>query len=45
MSGDLTGASADLERALMLNVRDQNAKVNIRQISANLDVSGDIAQN
>jgi len=45
MNGDLTGASADLERALMLNIRDRNAKVNYNQISSTMDVSGDIAQN
>lgn len=44
MSGDYTGASADLERALELNGRDRNATVNYSQISANLDVADDIAQ-
>ncbi len=45
MSGDLTGASIDLEKALLLNSRDRNAVSNYNLISSTLAVPAtDIAQ-
>ena len=45
MSGDLSGASLDLEKALMLNSRDRNAVSNYNLISSTVAGSAaDIAQ-
>ncbi|MEQ8409234.1 MAG: hypothetical protein RKH07_13260 [Gammaproteobacteria bacterium] len=45
MNGDVSGASMDLERALLLNSRDRNAVSNFNLISALPTVSADIAGN
>jgi hypothetical protein len=45
MSGDMLGASGDLEKALLLNSRDRNAVSNYNLISSTLAVpASDIAQ-
>ena len=45
MSGDLTGASVDLEKALLLNSRDRNAVSNYSLISSTMPApAADIAQ-
>jgi|GEM_PF-396190 len=45
MSGDLSGASVDLEKALLLNGRDRNAVSNYNLISSSMEVApADIAQ-
>ena len=45
MSGDLTGASVELEKALLLNSRDRNAVSNYNLISSTIDApSAEIAQ-
>ncbi len=45
MSGDVTGASSDLERALLLNARDRNAMSNYNLISAMPAAAAEIARN
>lgn len=44
MSGDVAGASSDLEKALMLNSRDRNASSNYNLISSTVSATAEIAQ-